>query len=102
MTRSDVIAWIGGRTPSPPRRLGAHLAAAIADRPGLALADHLAAEGQALLERVAAHPDGGRQFALDLLAADAFVTYAFEAQAVADATALPVLAARLGGPGTLA
>jgi hypothetical protein len=102
MTRVDVIAWLARRTPPPPERLGAHLTGVVRDRPALSLADHLAVEGEALLARVAAHPEGGRHFALDLLAADAFVTYAFEAQAETDATALPALAARLGGPGTRA
>jgi hypothetical protein len=43
----------------------------------------LAQLGQALLDHVASKPDGGRELALDLLAADAFATYAFEAQAEA-------------------
>jgi len=34
-----------------------------------------------LLDKVAARPAGGRELALDLLAADAFATYAFEAEA---------------------
>jgi hypothetical protein len=41
----------------------------------------LAELGRELLARVASRPSGGRELALDLLAADAFVTYAFEAQA---------------------
>ncbi len=45
---------------------------------------HLADLGRALLDRVASQPEGGRELALDLLAADAFITYAFEAQAEAD------------------
>jgi hypothetical protein len=34
-----------------------------------------------LLDGVVRKPQGGRELALDLLAADAFATYAFEAQA---------------------
>jgi hypothetical protein len=37
--------------------------------------------GQELLGRVTSQPSGGRELALNLLAADAFATYAFEAQA---------------------
>jgi hypothetical protein len=49
--------------------------------PGSPLPVYLAQLGRELLERVAARPAGGRELALDLLAADAFATYAFEAQA---------------------
>src|SRR3989442_884942 len=59
------------------------------------LRGHLAAVGCALLRRVAANPAGGRELALDLLAADAFVTYAFEAQADADPAGLAALAGRV-------
>jgi len=56
------------------------------------LPEHLARLGRELLTTVASHPEGGRELALDLLAADAFVTYAFEAQAEADVRALARLA----------
>ncbi|HEU5324218.1 MAG TPA: hypothetical protein VFX28_25680 [Methylomirabilota bacterium] len=59
------------------------------------LPDHLAWEGAVMLARVAARPSGGRPNALDLLAADAFVTYAFEAQAEIDVGGLGELAARI-------
>jgi len=56
--------------------------------------------GHRLLARVTATPAGGRELALDLLAADAFVTYAFEAQAEADVDGLTDLAERVDrGPG---
>jgi hypothetical protein len=42
---------------------------------------------------VALRPKGGRELALDLLAADAFITYAFEAQAEADVGGVARLAA---------
>ena len=48
-----------------------------------------------MLGRVACRPDGGRELALELLAADAFITYAFEAQAEVDATGLAALAERI-------
>jgi len=51
---------------------------------------------------VAAAPDGGRELALDLLAADALVTYAFEAQAETDVDGLIALADRLVRTGDIA
>ena len=47
-------------------------------------ADVLARAGRHALEFVAAHPDGDRSIALDLLAADALITLALLAQAQAD------------------
>ncbi len=98
MTRDALLAWLGRREPAPPEPLRAHLAAHVRDRDA-PLPDHLAREGAALLARVVADPTAGRERALDLLAADAFVTYAFEAQAEADVTGLTALADRLGHGG---
>ncbi|HEY6090511.1 MAG TPA: hypothetical protein VIV83_00825 [Gemmatimonadales bacterium] len=84
MTRDDVRAWLDARRPAPPRTLRDRLDLAVNDRlpaRGSRLSDYLAQLGQALLETVASKPHGGRELALDLLAADAFATYAFEAQA---------------------
>lgn len=86
MTRADVIAWLESRRPQPPAALRAHLAAAVVES-DLPLPDHLALLGQCALAGVVGRPTGGRELALDLLAADAFVTYAFEAQAETDAGA---------------
>src|SRR5207248_8585198 len=61
------------------------------------LPDQLAVLGRRVLGRVAGRPEGGRELALELLAADAFITYAFEAQAEADATGLAGLAQRIAG-----
>ena len=94
MTRRELLAWLETRRPVPPDALGAHLAAALADA-DLSLPDHLARLGQQTLARVAGRPAGGRELALDLLAADAFVTYAFEAQAEADVAGLAALAERV-------
>ena len=47
-------------------------------------ADVLARAGRHALEFVAAHPEGDRSIALDLLAADALITLALLAQAQAD------------------
>jgi hypothetical protein len=77
-----------------PATLASHLAAAATSAAG-PLPDALAAAGLRLLDRVTGKPDGGRELALDLLAADAFITYAFEAQAEADIEGLTTLAARI-------
>jgi len=94
MTRQEVLAWLDARRPSPPPALRAHLDAAVTDA-SEPLADHLARLGNELLARVARRPAGGRELALDLLAADAFVTYAFEAQTEAAVAGLGSLAARV-------
>jgi hypothetical protein len=78
MRRDDVLAWLETRRPAPPAALRERLRGAIHDADD-ALAAHLARVGDELLRRVMARPAGGRELALDLLAADAFATYAFEA-----------------------
>jgi hypothetical protein len=80
MTRDQVLAWLDARRPAPPTTLRKRLHSAVDDAP-LELAAHLEQISRTLLARVASKPDGGRELALDLLAADAFITYAFEAQA---------------------
>lgn len=80
MTRDQVLAWLDTRRPVPPQSLRERLRGAVHDAPE-GLVAHLARLGRELLDRVAARPAGGRELALDLLAADAFATYAFEAQA---------------------
>lgn len=84
MTREEVLAWLDTRRPAPPTALRERLNRAVDQRlpaPGSPLPAYLASVGRGLLEAVAARPAGGRELALDLLAADAFATYAFEAQA---------------------
>jgi hypothetical protein len=96
MTRSALRAWLAARRPAPPAVLRAHLDASLGDAPAdLPLVDQLAWLGQRFLARVSAQSAGGRELALDLLAADAFVAYAFEAQAEADVSGLAALAARV-------
>lgn len=75
-----MLAWLDTRRPVPPATLRERLRSTVHDAPD-SLVAHLARHGRELLDRVAAHPQGGRELALDLLAADAFATYAFEAQA---------------------
>jgi hypothetical protein len=98
VTRGEVLVWLDTRRPTPPAALLAHLRAAIVDAP-LPLPEHLARLGCDMLARVTAHPEGGRELALDLLAADAFVTYAFEAQADVDVRGLAALALRVAAAG---
>lgn len=84
MTRDAVLAWLGSRRPAPPGALRERLQSAVDQllpAPGSPLPAYLAQLGRELLERVVARPEGGRELALDLLAADAFATYAFEAEA---------------------
>ena len=96
MTRAELSHWLAARRPTPPPALGEHLAAPLADA-RLALPLHLADLGRTVLARVAGTPEEGRALALDLLAADAFVTYAFEAQAELDPAGLAPLADRIAG-----
>ena len=79
---APLSAWLESRTPAPPRELAARLRAITARR-----ADR-AASAEELLdaarEAMATLLDDGcltRSAALDLLAVDALVTYAFEAAA---------------------
>jgi hypothetical protein len=80
MTRDEVLAWLDARRPVPPATLRERLRTAVHET-ALPLPAHLAELGRELLAKVASRPAGGRELALDLLAADAFATYAFEAQA---------------------
>ena len=98
MTRREVLAWLDARRPAPPPALRVHLDAAVTDSDDW-LPAHLAELGHAMLTRVTARPEGGRELALDLLAADAFVTYAFEAQAEADVRGVAALADRVAATG---
>ena len=96
MTRIELLDWLRTRHPAPPAALQAHLEAAMADG-AEPLPQHLARLGAELLARVAGHPSGGRELALDLLAADALVTYAFEAQTDVDVDGLARLAQDVAG-----
>ena len=97
MTRAQLAHWLDERRPTPPPTLRAHLDAAVAslEPADAALPDQLASLGRRLLERVASAPGQPRAHALDLLAADALVTYAFEAQSEADVSALAALGERV-------
>jgi hypothetical protein len=72
--------WLDARQPPPPPSLFAALvdAVAAADPPDGPVSHRLALTGLRLLERVAGSPST-RAHALDLLTADALLTYACEA-----------------------
>jgi len=83
VTREEVLAWLRSRRPTPPQTLRERLDRAVEQlvpAPSATLPVYLARLGRDLLDGVASKPTGGRELALDLLAADAFATYAFEAQ----------------------
>ncbi|HEV2146661.1 MAG TPA: hypothetical protein VGR37_04525 [Longimicrobiaceae bacterium] len=91
--------WVRERLADAPPSLLDAMAAAL---PGEALPvpDALASGALRLLERVA-RGSGGREDALPLLAADALLTHAFQAQAEADPAGIAALAARWGASGRL-
>jgi len=96
---ADTLAfWLGGRRPAPPQALATRLGAIVGDEAGSPPAT-LARLGAAVLGTVARAGEQGRRHALDLLAADALVTYAFEAQAEADVRGLARLAERIDRDG---
>ena len=100
MRGREVLAWLEARRPVPPDALRTCLEGAVTDAelsPRVLLPDQLAVLGRQGLGRVAGRPDGGRELALELLVADAFITYAFEAQAELDAAGLATLAERIAG-----
>jgi len=84
VTRSDVKSWLGAREPAPPADLAARLLECVDAAPEAVLAgdsgpEVLGALGTWLLQAVVERQRTAYDAALDLLAADAFVTYAFEA-----------------------
>jgi hypothetical protein len=91
---TSVVEWLGEREPAPPDALLLRLREALGADAGRDAGDAAAAclaAGERLLARVLHEGEASRDHALDLLAADALVTYAFEA-ASARPVALPALA----------
>ena len=87
--------WLSDREPSPPRALRERveaLALAVPERPG-DLAGTLVDAAETALGRLFRGGAGDRASALDLLAVDALVTYAFEA-ATGAPDRIPALSAR--------
>jgi len=79
-----VADWIARLDPRPPAALHARLTdllAHSASRPVAEVADVCMDTGVALLDRMLASSATGRDHALDLLAVDSLVTYAFQAAA---------------------
>lgn len=73
--------WLSERTPSPPDRLRARIDDALGDAANQPVSDATSvnvAAAEALLRDLLSRPSAGRESALDLLAVDALVTYAFE------------------------
>lgn len=87
MTRGDVLVWLADRSPARPDALVLKMMFSVQDCPvdvldrSSTMADAMGALGVAALAAVTAEGSGGSDLALELLAADAFVTYAFEAAA---------------------
>lgn len=96
--RERVIEWLAAREPAAPAEFVARLegfARALPDeRFGPSLTQAMSALGIFALEGSLARGETGEEAALDLLAADAFVTYAFEA-AVEEGLDVGPVAARL-------
>jgi len=101
VSRADVIAWLQEREPQPPRALADQLDAVVRAAPDSlfaaeSLAAAIASVGLHTLRSVVRRQGASCDTAMDLLAADAFVTYAFEAAAEVDGD-LTGLASRLLG-----
>jgi hypothetical protein len=84
VTRAAVLQWIGARSPAPPPALSDKLASIVTAAPDAVFAGGSVAEvagrlGIATLRAVVRRQRVAHDGAMDLLAADAFVTYAFEA-----------------------
>lgn len=96
---SPAEGWIRERLAGAPPALLDAMAAAL-PAGAAPVPDALAGGAAVLLERVA-RGSGGREDALPLLAADALLTHAFQAQSEADPAGVAALAARWGGAGRL-
>ncbi len=92
--------WLRERLPDAPAELLNTMAAALPPEGGGALADILAA-GALRLYAALGGGAGGRESALPLLAADALLTHALEAQAEADPDGLVDFVKRWGASGHL-
>jgi hypothetical protein len=100
---SEAERWLRGRLADGPPALLEAMADALSSDSSDAepsVADALAAASVRLYQRVLAGT-GGREDALPLLAADALLTHAMEAQAEADPDGLADFAERWGGAGAL-
>jgi len=101
MTRRDLETWLASRQPPRPPALDERIHAIVAGTPDAVLAEApsmarvMGTLGTRLLADVGARESASEGLALDLLAADAFVTYAVEAAAEEGVAVEPLVAALL-------
>jgi hypothetical protein len=87
VTRQDLLDWLAARQPARPAALAERMDRAVAESPDAVLAaapspaTALGNIGLLMLTDLTQREPQADGLALDLLAADAFVTYAFEAAA---------------------
>jgi hypothetical protein len=86
MTHDTLRAWLAARQPAPPLALAERLERVVAACPsyrfaGATMAGAMSVLGVAALTSLEGRDPESPDVALDLLAADALVTYAFEAAA---------------------
>jgi len=97
--------WLDSRTPVPPELLAARVRQVLGGslaRPSAEALGHCLEAVDGLLVSLRDDPDAGRERALDLLAADALVTYAFEAAAEAPHELADIAAAAMWRVGSVA
>lgn len=96
----SAAAWLRARVPGAPPALLAAMLDALGPDEGEPVPDALASAAVRLYARVR-DGSGGREDALPLLAADALLTHALQAQAETDPSGVAGFAARWGGAGRL-
>jgi hypothetical protein len=84
----DIKSWLRARRPSPPERLVARMEAALGKTNATTQSGALVEAAAKILEDLARHGANDRSAAIDLLAADALITYAIEA-AIEDVATFP-------------
>jgi hypothetical protein len=90
--------WLADRTPAPPARLARRIEQALGERVhgDVASAPELCVDAAAdLLRDLLVRSATGRESALELLAVDALVTYAFEAAATHPETLMTTAASAM-------
>jgi len=98
---SAVAAWLRGHAGDAPPALMDAMLAALPSGDSDSVADALA-EGALGIYRGLLHTAGGREDALPLLAADALLTHAVQAQAETDPDGMEAFDRRWGAGGALA
>ncbi|HEX8243672.1 MAG TPA: hypothetical protein VF541_09255 [Longimicrobium sp.] len=100
-TDSPAAAWLRANAPAAPPALLEAMLAALRPEPDDTVADALAAAAMRLYAELRAG-SGCREDALPLLAADALLTHALQAQAEDDPDGLAAFTERWGAAGALA